>query len=106
MYDLVSHHIEANCNVPDDLLVERAVSFLDDQRVCQKQHELDPIDYIRKVMKERNLQNKDMKVFIGSSGHVSAVLNKKIPLSLNSIRNLHRYLDIPAEILIQPYKCH
>ena len=66
----------------------------------------DPIDYLKDVMAKRGLCNKDLKVYIGSSGNVCSVLKRRKPLSLRMIRNLHTYLDIPAEILIQPYDCH
>ena len=66
----------------------------------------DPIDYLKDVMTERGLCNKDLKVYIGSSGNVCSVLKRRKPLSLRMIRNLHNYLGIPAEILIQPYDCH
>ena len=65
----------------------------------------DPIDYLKEVMAQRGLRNCDLKVYIGSSGNVSSVLNRRKPLTLRMIRNLHKYLGIPAEILIQPYKC-
>ena len=64
----------------------------------------DPITYLKKVMEERGLRNKDLKIYIGSSGNVSAVLKRRQPLSLRMIRNLNKYLEIPAEILIQPYR--
>lgn len=66
----------------------------------------DPIDALKDVMAARGLCNKDLKVYIGSSGNVSSVLNRRKPLSLRMIRNLHDYLGISAEILIQPYDCH
>jgi HTH-type transcriptional regulator/antitoxin HigA len=66
----------------------------------------DPIDYLKEVMAQRGLRNKDLKVYIGSSGNVCSVLKRRKPLSLRMIRNLHDYLGIPAEILIQPYDCH
>lgn len=66
----------------------------------------DPIDCLKDVMAERGLCNKDLKIYIGSSGNVCSVLKRRKPLSLRMIRNLHKYLGIPAEILIQPYDCH
>ena len=66
----------------------------------------DPIEYLEQVMRERGIRKRDLKIYIGSSGYVSSVLNRKKPLSLKMIRNLHDYLGIPAEILIQPYDCH
>lgn len=66
----------------------------------------DPIEFLKKVMDKRGLRNKDMKVYIGSSGNVCSVLKRRKPLSIRMIRNLHKYLHIPADILIQPYDCH
>ena len=65
----------------------------------------DPITYLKQVMHERGLRNMDLKIYIGSSGNVSAILNRRQALSLRMIRNLNKYLHIPAEILIQPYNC-
>ncbi len=63
----------------------------------------DPITHLKKVMHERGLCNRDLKIYIGSSGNVSAILKRRQALSLRMIRNLNKYLHIPAEILIQPY---
>ncbi len=66
----------------------------------------DPIDHLKEVMKKHGLRNKDMRIHIGSSGNVCSVLKHHKPLTLRMIRNLYKYLSIPAEILIQPYDCH
>ena len=60
----------------------------------------DPIDAIRAKMEEKGLKNKDLVGKIGSKGYVSALLNKKKPLSLELARIFHRELGIPAEILL------
>ena len=39
----------------------------------------DPIDYLKKVMEQRNMRNKDLKAYIGSSGNVCSVLKKRKP---------------------------
>ena len=80
--------------------VSRTIPLVDDNK-----NRPDPIDVLKEVMSERGLCNKDLKVYIGSSGNVSSVLNRHKPLSLRMIRNLHKYLGIPAKILIQPYDC-
>ena len=105
MHDLVTNHIESSCRVPDDRLMEKSIAYLDEQRYHSEKEVCDPIEYLKKVMEERHLLNKDLKAYIGSSGNVCSVLKKRKPLSLRMIRNLHRYLGIPAEILIQPYDC-
>jgi HTH-type transcriptional regulator/antitoxin HigA len=60
-----------------------------------------PTEAIRFRMDQLGLRNKDLVPYIGSASKVSEVLNGKRPLSLTMIRNLHRHLGIPAEVLIQ-----
>jgi HTH-type transcriptional regulator/antitoxin HigA len=64
----------------------------------------DPIEAIRYYMESRGLSRRDLEPYVGSRARVSEVLNKKRPLSLTMIRNLHRGLGIPAEVLIQQYE--
>lgn len=65
----------------------------------------DPIEAINYHMESRGLSRRDLESCIGSRAPVSEVLNRKRPLSIDMIRKLHKRLGIPAEILIQPYKC-
>ncbi len=60
----------------------------------------DPIEAIRNKMKEKGLKNKDLVSKIGSKGYVSAVLNKKKPLTLAMAKIFHKELGIPAEVLL------
>lgn len=60
----------------------------------------DPIDAIKAKMKEMGLKNKDLVDKIGSKGYISALLNKKKPLSLELAKKFHRQLGIPAEVLL------
>ena len=63
----------------------------------------DPVEAIKYYMESRGLSRKDLEPYVGSRARVSEILNRKRPLSLSMIRNLHQGLGIPAEILIQPY---
>ena len=63
----------------------------------------DPIEAILYTMESRGLSRSDIERFIGSRARVSEVLNRKRPLTMEMIRNLHKGLGIPAEVLIQPY---
>lgn len=63
----------------------------------------DPIEAILYYMESRGLSRRDLEPYIGSRARVSEVLNRKRPLTMEMIRNLHRGLGIPAEVLIQPY---
>lgn len=60
----------------------------------------DPIEAIKIKMEEKGLKNKDLVGKIGSKGYVSALLNKKKPLTLNLARFFHQELGIPAEVLL------
>ncbi len=64
----------------------------------------DPIEEIQKIMRRRGLTKNDLKGCIGSSGNVCDILARRRPLSLKMIRNLHDFLGISAEVLIQPYE--
>jgi HTH-type transcriptional regulator / antitoxin HigA len=63
----------------------------------------DPIEAILYHMESRGLSRRDLEPYIGSRARVSEVLNRKRTLTMEMIRNLHRGLGIPAEVLIQPY---
>jgi HTH-type transcriptional regulator/antitoxin HigA len=60
----------------------------------------DPIDAIKLKMEEKGLKNKDLVGKAGSKGYVSAVLNKKKPLTLELAKLFHRELGISAEVLL------
>ena len=61
----------------------------------------DPIDAIRFRMEQQHLRPKDLEPYLGGSGRVSEVLNRRRPLTLRMIRKLERGLGIPVRILIQ-----
>ena len=65
----------------------------------------DPVEAILYYMESRGLTRRDLEPYIGSRGRVSEVLNRKRPLSIEMIRQLHTELGIPAEVLIQSYEC-
>ena len=64
----------------------------------------DPIEAILYYIETRGLTRRDLERYVGSRARVSEVLNRKRPLTMEMIRNLHKGLDIPAEVLIQPYR--
>ena len=45
----------------------------------------------------------DLANVIGLKSRASEVLSRKRKLSLSMIRNLHTQMNIPTEVLIQPY---
>ena len=60
----------------------------------------DPIEAIKFLMEQNSLSRKDLELYIGASGRVSEVLNKKRNLTLAMIKKLHDGLNIPYESLI------
>ncbi len=60
----------------------------------------DPIAAIKLKMEERGLKNKDLVGIVGSKGYVSALLNKRKPLTLELARLFHKKFQIPAEVLL------
>lgn len=63
-----------------------------------------PIEAIQYYMESRGLTRRDLEKYIGSRARVSEVLTRKRAITMEMIRNLHRGLGIPAEVLIQPYR--
>jgi HTH-type transcriptional regulator/antitoxin HigA len=61
----------------------------------------DPVEAIKYYMDSRGLDRRDLEKYIGGSGRVSEILNRKRPLTLSMIRKLNAGLGIPAEVLIQ-----
>ena len=60
----------------------------------------DPIEAIKFRMEQQGLVAKDLEPYIGSSGRVSEVLNRKRKLSLRMVKHLHDGLKIPYESLL------
>ena len=64
----------------------------------------DPIEFLTHVMENRGLTRKDLEPYIGPRGRVSDILNRTRPLTLGMIRLLADGLNLPVEVLIQPYE--
>lgn len=60
----------------------------------------DPIEAIKFRMDQMGLTPKDLEPYIGPSGRVSEVLNRKRRLSLRMIKRLHDGLNIPYDSLM------
>jgi HTH-type transcriptional regulator/antitoxin HigA len=64
----------------------------------------DPIAAIEFMMQQKGLTRRDLEPAIGSRGRVSEVLTRKRPLTLPMVRALSALLDIPSDVLVQPYE--
>ena len=63
----------------------------------------DPVQAILFMMDQKGLCRRDLEPAIGARNRVSEILNRKRPLTLPMIRKLSSLLEIPADILVQPY---
>jgi HTH-type transcriptional regulator/antitoxin HigA len=62
-----------------------------------------PIEAIRFRMEQYDLKDKDLVPYIGHTGRVSEVLNRRRKLTITMIRKLHEGLKIPTDSLIKDY---
>ena len=60
----------------------------------------DPIEIVNLKMEEKGLLSKDLVSWMGSKAYVSALLNRKKPLTLRIAKVLHQKLGIPAAVLL------
>lgn len=60
----------------------------------------DAIEAIKMKMAEKGLRNQDLVGLIGSKSYVSALLNKRKPLTLEIAKIFHRQFGIPAAIFL------
>jgi HTH-type transcriptional regulator / antitoxin HigA len=61
----------------------------------------DPIAAIQFRLEQLEQPESDLVPIFGSKSLVDEVMSKRQPLTLEMIRALHRYLGIPAEVLLQ-----
>jgi HTH-type transcriptional regulator/antitoxin HigA len=64
----------------------------------------DPVDALRHYLESQDLTPTALVPYIGSESQVMAVLERRLPLSLEMIRRLRQGLGISADVLIQPYE--
>jgi HTH-type transcriptional regulator / antitoxin HigA len=63
----------------------------------------DPIEAIKFRMEQLGYTQNDLAAVVGLKSRASEILNKKRKLSLEMIRQIHHHLNIPTQVLIQPY---
>lgn len=63
----------------------------------------DPIEAIKFRMEQLGYNQVDLAKVVGLKSRASEILNRKRKLSLVMIRQLHDKLQIPTDVLIQPY---
>ena len=66
----------------------------------------DPVEAIKYHMEQEGLEPRDLVRYIGGRNRVYEVLNRKRPLTLRMVWQLHKGLGIPAESLIKVSEEH
>lgn len=64
----------------------------------------DPIEAIKFRMEQLGYSQSDLAKQIGLKSRASEILTRKRKLTLDMIRQLHKGLNIPTDVLIQNYK--
>ena len=64
----------------------------------------DPIEAIKFRMEQLGYSQSDLAKHIGLKSRASEILTRKRKLTLEMIRQLHKGLNIPTDVLIQNYK--
>ena len=64
----------------------------------------DPIEAIKFRLEQQGRDLKSLVGVLGSRTRVYEVMRRDRPLSLTMIRQLHKHLNIPAEVLIRPLR--
>jgi HTH-type transcriptional regulator/antitoxin HigA len=63
----------------------------------------DPIEAIKFRMEQLGYSQNDLAKVVGLKSRASEILNRRRKLSLDMIRQLHKSLGIPTDVLIQAY---
>jgi len=63
----------------------------------------DPIESIKFRMEQLGYSQNDLIKVIGLKSRVSEILNRKRKLTLDMIRRLNEQLNMPTDVLVQPY---
>jgi len=63
----------------------------------------DPIEAIKFRMEQMGYNQSGLAEIIGQKSRASEILNRKRKLSLEMIRQLHKALNIPMDVLVQVY---
>ncbi len=96
---------EADPGTPEGDRVDVLVTLIEAYEA--KHHPIpapDPIAAIEFMMEQKGLTRRDLEPAIGSRGRVSEVLTRKRPLTLPMVRALSTLLEIPTDVLVQPYE--
>lgn len=94
--------------IQDEVERQKALDILEAITILASEYEKkhypipkpDPIEAIKERIEQLQLTQKEVAPYFGGENRVSEVLNKKRNLTLKMIKQIHKHLGIPAEILL------
>lgn len=106
-YDEALAQIDALWDAADDTPEGDRLDVLCDLVAAyeDKHHAIDPPDPVEAIlfrMDQQGLSRADLEPYMGGRSHVSEILNRKRPLSMDMVTKLHYGLAIPFESLMPP----
>lgn len=101
VYELM--HADIDVDSPEAEELDRLTSAIEtfEAEHYPVEEQTDPVEIIKFRIEQMNLKQKDVAPIFGGVTRVSEYLNKKRPLTMKIIYNLHKYLDIPYDLLIE-----
>lgn len=101
VYELMQANIDPDSKEAEELdqLASAIEAYEAEHHPVEEQ--TDPVEIIKFRMEQMNLKQKDVAPIFGGISRVSEYLNKKRPLTMKIIFNLHKYLEIPYDLLIE-----
>ena len=102
IYELIKHDVKPGSELGDKLEVLTILvkAYEEKRHPIPKPH---PLEAIRFRLDQLGLSESELSKILGTRSRKSEIFSGKRKLSLQMIRKLHEQLNIPAEVLIQPY---
>lgn len=110
-YEEVLARVDALMGAQPDSVEGRELNLLADLVVAYEEEHVpmgypSPVEVIEYCMDQRGLKPRDLVPFIGSRTKVAEVLSGKREVTVPMARALHKFLDIPEELLrSRPSEC-
>ena len=96
--------LDAPVGTPEGNRLEVLVTLVEVYEVAHYEMPLpEPVEAILYCLEARGLSRQDLAPWLGGAEFAAAVLERRMGLTLEMIRDVNQHLGIPAEILIQPY---
>ena len=87
-----------------DILVTLVETYEERRWPFKSRRRFDPVDVLHYAIDELGHAQSDLAKILGSRSRASEVLARRRPLTLEMIQKIHASWNIPADLLVQPYR--